>query len=268
MINNFALIVLSCDKYSDTWDPFFKSFFSNWKDFSSKIYLVTNEKEIMNRKQIKVIKTGPEYSWSSKVRKAIKEIDEQYVLVMLDDYFLTEEVNNDYFYSIIDLIMKNNIDYISLVPSKTIKNDLTFLNIKRISNKNLYGKTLQPSIWRKDYLLKCLFEDDFSPWEFENRQKMKSDFVINGNDYCVIDNFFQFCNGVLQGDWYPKCIRELKKNSIYVDEKHRDQLNLRKIFKYKFRVLLSKIVPTPIIRKSRKILEKIGFKFITKGEKK
>ena len=45
MLQNTALLVSSCDKYSDCWDPFFKLLSIYWKDLEYPVYLITEEKE-------------------------------------------------------------------------------------------------------------------------------------------------------------------------------------------------------------------------------
>ena len=39
--NKFAILIVSCDKYSDLWDPFFKLFFKFWPDCPFNIYLLS-----------------------------------------------------------------------------------------------------------------------------------------------------------------------------------------------------------------------------------
>ena len=43
--SQYAVVVSSCDAYSDAWKPFFKLFFKYWSDCPFPIYLVTNTRE-------------------------------------------------------------------------------------------------------------------------------------------------------------------------------------------------------------------------------
>lgn len=265
MSGNFALVILSCDKYSDTWKPFFQCLSLFWTSKIGQTYLVTNELTDNELDDVVTIKTGIELSWSSKVRKAIDSIEEEFILVMLDDYFLIEKINNIVIQGLLKLSEINHIDYLSLIPTRRKIKMLNGISI--ISEKNLYGKTLQPAIWRKDYLKKCLYNDDFSAWEFENRQKIRSKTKIVGLDCCTNKAEIKFVNGVLQGKWYPSSLRIMSKLNIRIDLSRRNQLPIMSVIKYRLRVVLAKLIPVFIIRKSRKLLEKMGFKFITTGEK-
>jgi hypothetical protein len=261
---NYAILVLSCDKYCDTWFPFFSSMTFFWGDNKSKTYLVTNHLEYKgNINNLSTIKTGDEISWSAKIRIALESIKEEYILVLLDDYFLIDRVNVGVIDDLYSSVKHFNVDYLSLVPSQkksSFKN-----NISIISSKNLYGKTLQPAIWKKEYFRLCLFEDDFSAWEFENRQKYDSKQLVCGIDCCTNTRILSFVNGVLQGKWYPDSIKKLSNKGIRFDLHTRKLLPFNLVIKYKFRVFLAKIVPVIIAKKAKRILEKIGIKFVTKS---
>ena len=194
MKNDYAVLILSCDKYSDTWYPFFSSYSKFWKYDKTKIYLVTNNIEFNGVINLTTIKTGDETSWSSKVRIALKSICEKYILVLLDDYFLIDNVSTDEIRDLYTFIESDNVDYLCLIPSQ--KKNVYKDNISMISKKNLYGKTLQPAFWRKDYFQSCLYNDDFSAWEFENRQKFDSDLALYGKDCCTNKKIIRFTNEI------------------------------------------------------------------------
>ncbi len=40
--SELAILVCSCDKYADVWEPFFKLFFKFWPDCPYPIYLLSN----------------------------------------------------------------------------------------------------------------------------------------------------------------------------------------------------------------------------------
>ena len=45
--DKLAILVLSCDGYTDLWRPFFENFKKKWGDCPYDIYLLTNKKSIM-----------------------------------------------------------------------------------------------------------------------------------------------------------------------------------------------------------------------------
>ena len=62
IINSLDILVLSCDMYSDVWDPFFQNFALKWPDCPFRVNLVTNEKQY-DKYNVRSLKTGKYESW-------------------------------------------------------------------------------------------------------------------------------------------------------------------------------------------------------------
>ena len=86
------LLVVSCDTFSDVWNPFFKSLRHYWKDCGLNIYLLSNEKECKEL-NVKTIKVGADISWSDNLIKAIDSLKSEYVLLLLEDLLLENPRN-------------------------------------------------------------------------------------------------------------------------------------------------------------------------------
>ena len=83
-MKNMAILVCSCDKYEDVWNPMFEMFYKFWPDCPYDVYLLSNNKTY-NHDRVKTITTGDDVSWSKAFRKAINEINEEYVLIIMED---------------------------------------------------------------------------------------------------------------------------------------------------------------------------------------
>lgn len=257
-----STVVLSFDKYSDIWPIFFKCFKKNWK-VNSQTYLITNELKD-NFEDVVTLCVGPEKSWSDRARKAIQKIDSEYILLMLEDYFVTSLFENKDCEKMLKFMEENDADYLRIYPFPQIKFiDTNDSGIHKIPDNLLYGVNLQPAIWKKEYLLNLLGNDDFSAWEFEARQKNGSNLRIDGKIYTVEKEVFKMLNGVLQGKWYPPSIIELKKIGITVDTSNRKVLSSRQVIIYKFKIIIRKIVGPKLIKRLKPLLKKIGIKFVT-----
>lgn len=68
--NKFAILIVSCDKYSDLWNPFFKSFFRFWPDCPFDIYLLSNYKSI-DMPQVNSLLIDEDISWSDNLYKCL-----------------------------------------------------------------------------------------------------------------------------------------------------------------------------------------------------
>ena len=85
MEKRLAILVCSCDKYEDVWNPMFEMFFKFWEDCPYDVYLLTNNKKYDNYR-VKTIITGDDVSWSKAFRTALESIKEEYVLIIMEDY--------------------------------------------------------------------------------------------------------------------------------------------------------------------------------------
>ena len=47
---DISILVCSCDKYEDLWNPMFGMFFKFWEDCPLNIYLMTNNKKYNHEK--------------------------------------------------------------------------------------------------------------------------------------------------------------------------------------------------------------------------
>ena len=113
---NIELLVVSCDSYSDVWNPFFYCFFNNWKDCPLKINLTSNYK-LFHHPNVNNIKVGKDLSWSDNLLKAIEYIRGDYIFLFLEDLFLKQVVSNDYYNEILIWIKKHEPNCLRLTIS-------------------------------------------------------------------------------------------------------------------------------------------------------
>ena len=86
-----AVLVCSCDKYEDTWIPFFTLMKKYWSDCPYQIYLNTETKQYKDKLGMGVItlNSRPKYSWSKRLKNCLRQIDSQFVILILDDFFFS-----------------------------------------------------------------------------------------------------------------------------------------------------------------------------------
>ena len=176
-MNNITLLVNSCDKYSDAWMPFFTLFDTYFSNFTNEKFLNTEKLEY-NSNNVKTIHSSKK-TWSKRLIDALKQVDTEYVLFMLEDFFLQKPVKQDIFYSHLDYISKHkdvgviyyipDMDY-NLWQAKTYDESLFLEEIIPGSPLRINAQT---AIWRKEYLLKILLSKE-DPWDFEKFGSLRS----------------------------------------------------------------------------------------------
>ena len=88
---DLTIVVNSCDKYEELWDPFFKIFFLRWPavtNGSVPIVLITNTKKFTHPR-VNVFMHSSETSWSDTFGRALRAVKTPYILYLQDDYFLS-----------------------------------------------------------------------------------------------------------------------------------------------------------------------------------
>lgn len=164
-MNNIAIIVNSCDAFSDCWMPFIHSIKKEWSDCPWSVYIISNNKEIETPEGIAFIKVGEDKKFASNLKKALSVIDSKYIIYLQEDYFLNRKVNQKAIESHIEYCIQHDVDYMRL-GMPFIKGDVenTIYSTNKLTDK--YALCLQAAIWKKETLESLLFEG-WSGWDFE-----------------------------------------------------------------------------------------------------
>jgi hypothetical protein len=243
-MNDLAVLVLSYDGAKDLWKPFFDTFFKNWMDCQYRIYLLANEADFVYNK-VKVIKSGKRLDWADSVHKIASQIEEEYLFLLLEDYFLLNKVDSSAVQEQFEYLVKNKGDAINLmgIPKGKIKIDGQY---RERSWKQPYCITFGCSIMRKDSFMH-LCKSGYSPWDFENRnsatayalKKMPIKF------YTVKKKMFPIWSEgiIVKGKFTKKAVKHCLKNKIDIDLKVRSVMTGGQTLKECIRAKVLGLVP-------------------------
>lgn len=262
---NMSILVLSFDGYSDVWDLFFQAKKRYWSDCPYTTRLVSNYITYQN---VDTICVGVETSWSDRVLKALEEIKEPYVLLLLEDYLFATDVNTKRVEQALEYVRNNKLDYLRVVnipPTRnaTDKNE-SFVPI--FFNEE-YGVNLQASIWKTDYLRESVLRFSGSPWDFEVgflSEAISADNRPMPNCYACPSDLFDVKNGILKGKWFSSSVRYFIKQGFVFDWTKRGKLSFRDEFTYKFRVFLKNHLDFKTRKFLKRIMTYLGVKFVSK----
>ncbi len=241
-INNFNILVNTCDAYEDCWDPFFKLFALFWPEYKGKIYLNTERKNysfgklnIIPIQGCKNDKIGSQTSWSIRFKRALEAIDNNIILYLQDDYFIKDFVKYDFINDYADLMIKNkDIDCIHLTDQATLPESGASL-YKGLFPTQLHQRylvCLQAALWKKDVLFQYIKTKE-SIWEFEEfaskrGARLKHNFYtvdrgwIKLNKFEIIPYIF---TGITQGSWNEEVIPLFKIHQIEINFEKRGFVN-------------------------------------------
>ena len=232
MINNndFAVLVVSCDRYEDMWNPFFAFFNKFWNDCPFKVYLTSNTKKI-NIEGITVLDTGFVSDWSSELADALDKIPEKNIILFLEDYFIKERVDNSVLNEYLNYFVESQSAYMKLGCFSSKYNELwpykvadDFNKVGIIDKSAKYLICLQLTLWDKSFLRSILKKGE-SPWQFEIEGSKRSA-LTNRNFLCIKESKFRFdvhgpivylCGAVTQGVLMRDAIRMAEKHEVKID---------------------------------------------------
>jgi len=234
------LMVVSCDSYSDVWPYFFDNFFNFWQNCPLEIYLLSNNKTFSSTK-INQMKIGSDVSWSDNLINGLKNLNNNYVLLLIDDLIINRRVSNNYFNNISDWVNINNPNYLKLKKTRySINNDSLSCKIPKFS---LYKTSVLPSIWKVETLIRLLKKGE-SAWDFEIAGTKRA--FSYDNFFSLRKDFIYYENSIIKGKW-QRSIHSKIKNKF--GDSSRPAMNLyeQSIYDLKvFRSFVFNLLPNEI----------------------
>lgn len=234
MNKDITILVNSCDKYEDAWEPFFKLLKIHWPECENYRIILNTETKVYNCAflNVETVCGGKNITWSKRLKNVLRQIDSEVVLCILEDFFLQQRVNNEVFLEALDLMYDNkDIGYLNLKYSpyrewvkeppqgeRFVSRDLTNANIRL---------AFMVALWRREWLVKLLRNHE-DPWEFEHYGSVRSrryEFKVlqirNDEGYCApvfcYDDLIKNGYGITHGQWLPKNKELFDKYGIEVD---------------------------------------------------
>lgn len=215
--DKFAVLVISCDKYSDLWEPFFNLFFRFWPDCPFNVYLLSNKHKIELPK-VKNLLVGDDISWADNLTKAVRQLNEDYIFLLLDDFFLYDYVETDKIIKVFRWIIQSEANYVRMNPSQMPDKPHNEL-IGVVSKGTIYRTSTIMPVWKKEILLSLLKSGE-TAWDFEIFGSLRSDSY--DGFYSTWEDCFPVVNGVIKGKWQKGVVNKLKLLDVKIDLDKRD----------------------------------------------
>lgn len=225
-----TVLVCSCDKYESLWTPFFTCLKDNWKDVPYPIVLNTESKsfkmEGLDIRTFNLYKPNGTVAWGKRMKDTLRRISTEYVIILLDDFFLKSQVDQEKINQCMSWMDENkNIAVFSFWRTRgnNIPSD-KYEDFELRQRNGEYRFNCQAAIWRRERLIKFIRNHE-SPWDWEllgsiRSRRYKDEF------YSLLEGkklpFNYDVGGVLhRGKWVLKNIKP-------IIEKYNLNINLNK----------------------------------------
>lgn len=259
--DKLTLLIHSCDKFSDLWPAHVKLLNQNWPDRGIRTILLTDKPRDDQYEGVEIIGAGDGKEITERIRHVLPLIDTEYVLVTLDDYFVTTPINTARIARLVEIMEREHYDYIRLFDRPHCP--LTSSGHKDIYTYTLdhdYRVNLYSGIWRKDFIERTLGDRVLNAWEFEVTLTERA---RNANGNCAVSHGKEFpiLDVVRKGKILPKAYKYLMKHDLY----HGNRSMMPYLATYKLAVktfwarLIGKL-PSPAVRTIKKICVLLGMK--------
>jgi len=197
----FSIVMMSCDKYK-CLAPAFEACLNKYYPNHPKIYSIFGDD-----------------IWSKRLREGVKQIEDEYILFMLDDMFVREPVNEELINDALQVLQNN--PKVAVVNFENNYRDAIAFSDNWVEQKQnqMYLHSCQPSLWRKAALIDNLSKDE-DAWSWEMTW-------INNNWKYLINKGANIINvgrtndlnwGVARGKLTSECRRFLISEELYSNE--------------------------------------------------
>lgn len=230
--SQMAILVLSCDKYSDLWDDFFNLKEKYWPDCPYPCYLATDTVEY-ERDGVQLIHFGNIRLWSVCARKALEQIKEPYVALFLEDAFIYKTIDTSIVEENLKFMIDHKADYLTMERNRSgselSPDDEILPHIWRIDKHRNYGIDTSASIWEKEFFRKELERVDCNPWQFEVNYCNQSKTVEGLPGRLFFDDRQPFNISpkevIVQGKWMPDTVAMFHRLGYDIDTSKREKLS-------------------------------------------
>ena len=210
-----VVLVLSCDKNDDLFEPFHHCIEKYWENHPEIIYAT----ETIKNPYYKTINVDyPLEQWTKRIRETLKQIDDNIILTIMDDEFIRKPVDTERI-DYLQTQLKGNIAAFYFEKSFDKNDEETNIKgMKKRKHGSNYEVCINCGIWDKDKLIDVLSRDS-DPWDVElNQDNRGYDYYINSEDYIIDWGYITWqYTGVCKGKWCRNMIPFFKKEGIVVD---------------------------------------------------
>lgn len=260
-----AIVGIFYDGYKDLWYDFLNLFYRFWPNCPFQLFIVGQEVKIPEFDGVTFLSAGKDAEFSQKVRKALSEIDADYYLLLLEDFFFSKVLPENCLDNLLDYIYEMDIDYCAL-PLNEFKKSATFngktidkdLCLKMIPGRANYTLSCQPSIWKKSFLKKAISSGNYNAWVFEGIYSMAEEAhkkCFLEKCICQPNNILHLKHGIVQGRFLPSTYRFFTKKEKYSFVSKFETMKGLALFKYRNKLLLNKILPRFFSRFIKKVFK-------------
>ncbi len=221
--NNTSVVVVSCNKYKEVWDPFFILFNKYWPDCPYKVYFLTDlQGKKPNYNNVEVLTTSEDNGWCQNTSILLDNINTKRILLFQEDFLIKKLVNTIQVRQLINFSIENNVACLRFCPTPGPSTNFNSF-VGNINKNDNYRFSMQLSLWDTK-VIKPIIKSQTNIQDLEHNgiELTKN---INQPFFSLYRESEGYPGGPLQyfitavtnGIWESKALQLLKKNNIPID---------------------------------------------------
>lgn len=215
--SDVAAVVASFDGFSDVWTGFFLLLFRFWPDMPYPLYLISNHLTFSDER-VSTLCVGDDLSWSETLARGLERLSNRFILLILDDFFLTAPVDTAHVRRLHAAMIAKGAIYLRLAPNPAPDvPDPEMPDLGVIAKGAPYRASLQIAFWDRLALLNLLRRNE-SAWDFELKGSRRSDPIAEPFlSVCAGISAISYRHVVRRGKWLPDAVRHFSPLGIAFD---------------------------------------------------
>lgn len=149
----WSVIVSSCDAYSDLWPFFFHFFEQRWPQAPRPLYLVSNF-QTFDHPGVRTLAVGRDRSWGATIHAALEKIPDEFVVFLLDDFFLDQTVPAGWVENLVAQLDQAGGDFVSVYHVARGGTPLAKDSLLSVIRERMECPGFHAGIFRRSYLMK------------------------------------------------------------------------------------------------------------------
>lgn len=233
---------MSCDSYSDIWEPMVYSLDKFWPDCPFPTYLCSETKNF-EHPRIGNIQVYQRMGWSEMLISVLRQLSSKNVIYLQEDYILKGKTDTGGLIDLLEYYEKNNAAYLRLIPYPPPREIIDEkLNVGKLEKGSQYRTSLQAAVWDRKVLLNLLDASE-NGWQFERNSVERSGhldrpfYSVSLNSDEPNKNLHRYpldyySTAILQGKWQKEGVKLLRKAGVPIDTSTRGCLTRWDFFYY------------------------------------
>lgn len=215
-LSETAVIMVTCRKFEQAWDPFFYLFQRYWPDCPYKVYMISDTGTYPDVDSLEI---GVDLGFSDNLIVALNKIPERYVIYFQEDYFFNAPFNSEKIRKFVRYLKGYSVSCIRLAPCPgPIARWDHNSSLGVIQPGEPYRISTQTAIWNKSFLLSILKHGESGgSFEIDGSQRVNSCPALILSVWRGETPTPYYITGIVKGVWQEDALALLRKEGIPTD---------------------------------------------------